>query len=68
MALTKAILEPDNSNLDHFPGEYGIPFFGKMLQVVDDSVKLCDDHFKKFGPVSKIDLVKKSESLTVLRA
>ena len=66
MALTKAILEPDNSNLDHFPGEYGIPFFGKMIQIVDDSIKVCDDHFKRFGPVSKIDMVKNQKVLLCL--
>ena len=66
MEYSRLLKEPDNSNLDSFPGEYGIPFFGKMIQVVDDSVKLCQDHFNRFGPVSKIDLVKNQKVLLCL--
>ena len=47
---------PDNRNLDLFPGEYGLPFLGKTIQLVKDTVALCYDHYKRFGPVSKLEI------------
>ena len=49
---------PDNRDLSNFPGEYGLPFLGKTIEVVKDSIAVCNDHFKRFGAVSKIDMVR----------
>ncbi len=29
---------PDNRDLSNFPGEYGLPFLGKTIEVVKDSI------------------------------
>ncbi len=57
---------PDNRNLDLFPGEYGLPFLGKTIQLVKDTVALCYDHYKRFGPVSKLDIVRGQRVLMCL--
>lgn len=48
-------LQPDNTDLDHIPGEYGvIPYLGKTIQLVNDLYGLLDDCYKRYGEVSKI--------------
>jgi len=57
---------PDNRDLSNFPGEYGLPFLGKTIEVVKDSIAVCNDHFKRFGAVSKIDMVRGQRVLMCL--
>ncbi|NRB37226.1 MAG: cytochrome P450 [Pseudomonadales bacterium] len=46
--------ENDNTNLDHIPGEYGLPFIGKAIPILKDLHNVIDDHYKRFGEVSRI--------------
>src|SRR5437016_4980630 len=47
-------LEKDNHELGHIPGEYGLPWFGKAVSVMSDLHNVIDDHYKRFGGVSRI--------------
>lgn len=44
--------QPDAQNLDHIPGEYGMPVLGKTYEVLTDLHALVQDHFVRFGEVS----------------
>ncbi|TNF34456.1 MAG: cytochrome P450 [Gammaproteobacteria bacterium] len=46
--------QPDNKDLDHIPGEYGLPWVGKAIPIMKDVYATVDDHYKRFGPVSRI--------------
>ena len=46
--------EEDNSNLDHIPGEYGLPLIGKAIPFLKDPLELIEDHYNKYGEVSRI--------------
>ncbi|ROS05306.1 cytochrome P450 [Sinobacterium caligoides] len=48
--------EKDNKNLDHIPGEYGLPFIGKTLPLLSRLHDVVDDHYKRFGEVSRVRL------------
>ena len=39
MSNTK--LAPDNRDLSQFPGEYGLPFLGKTIDLVKDTLGFC---------------------------
>jgi cytochrome P450 len=47
-------LEADNTDLNHIPGDYGLPVAGKTLSIVKDFYGTIDDHYKKHGPISRI--------------
>ena len=64
MSNTK--LAPDNRNLSQFPGEYGLPFLGKTIDLVKDTLAFCNDHYERFGPVSRLDMVKNQRILMCL--
>ena len=34
-------LAPDNRDLSMFPGEYGLPFLGKTIEFVKDTLAQC---------------------------
>ena len=64
MSNTK--LAPDNRDLSQFPGEYGLPFLGKTIDLVKDTLAFCNDHYERFGPVSRLDMVKNQRILMCL--
>ena len=35
-------LAPDNRDLSMFPGEYGLPFLGKTVEFVKDTLAMCN--------------------------
>ena len=51
-------LAPDNRDLSMFPGEYGLPFLGKTVEFVKDTLAMCNKHYERYGPVSRLDMVK----------
>lgn len=49
--------QPDNTDLGHIPGEYGaIPYLGKTITLIHHLYELIDDHYKRFGPVSRLKI------------
>ena len=47
------------------PG-YRYPFFGKTIEFVKDTLAVCADHYERFGPVSRLDMVKNQRVLMCL--
>lgn len=66
MAIDTNSFAPDNRDLSMFPGEYGYPFFGKTIEFVKDTLAVCADHYERFGPVSRLDMVKNQRVLMCL--
>ncbi len=50
-------LKPNNYDLGHIPGEYGLPVVGRTFALFKDFYGLVDDQYKKYGPVSRIGLI-----------
>jgi len=48
--------KPDAQNLDHIPGEYGMPVLGKTFQILSDLSALVQDHYTRFGEVSRVNI------------
>ena len=40
-------LPPDNRDLSMFPGQYGWPFLGKTVELVKDTLAMCNKHYDK---------------------
>ena len=59
-------LAPDNRDLSMFPGEYGLPFLGKTIEFVKDTLAMCNKHYEKYGPISRLDMVKNQRVLMCL--
>lgn len=57
--------EKDNTNLDHIPGEYGLPLIGKAIPILNDLHNVVDDHYKRFGEVSRIRIGEQKGVLVV---
>jgi cytochrome P450 len=47
---------PANRDLSHLHGEYGWPFVGKTLAMVQDPLSLFGHFYEKYGPVSRISI------------
>jgi hypothetical protein len=47
---------PSNRDLSHMHGDYGWPFVGKTWDIFRDPHTLFDDHYEKYGPISRISL------------
>lgn len=45
---------PDNHDLMHIPGDYGLPWFGKAVSIINDLHNVIDHHYKRYGEVSRI--------------
>ena len=60
------LLAPDNRDLSRFPGEYGWPFLGKTLELVKDTLGTCNKHYERYGPVSRLDMVRNQRVLMCL--
>jgi cytochrome P450 len=48
---------PDAKDLDHIPGTDGFPYFGEGLRTIWGLENLLDDHYKKWGEVSRVKLL-----------
>ena len=59
-------LGPDNRDLSMFPGEYGLPYLGKTIELVKDTLGYCNYHYEKYGPVSRLDMVRNQRVLMCL--
>ena len=59
-------LPPDNRDLSMFPGQYGWPFLGKTVELVKDTLAMCNKHYDKYGPVSRLDMVRNQRVLMCL--
>lgn len=44
---------PDNQDLRHIPGEYGLPLIGSALSFGTNPLKFCDERFHRYGAISK---------------
>ncbi len=48
--------QPDCTDLDHIPGNFGLPFLGHFIGFVKDLRGLSDSLFKRYGPLCKFNL------------
>jgi cytochrome P450 len=53
---TSYLNAPDNTQLEHIQGDYGIPVFGKAFSFIKDPQAVALDHYRRFGPISRIRL------------
>jgi cytochrome P450 len=47
---------PDNRDLSHIPGAYGLPYLGFMLPLLKDPYAVLKRHYDRFGAVSRARL------------
>ena len=47
---------PANRDLSHMHGDYGWPFVGKTWDIFRDPHTLFDNHYEKYGPISRISI------------
>jgi len=45
---------PDNRDLRHIPGDYGLPLVGNAVSMTANPLKFCDKRFQRYGEVSRI--------------
>ena len=50
------VAQRDNTDLDHIPGNYGLPVIGDTFGFVVKPFEILDRRYRKFGPVSKISM------------
>jgi len=48
---------PDNHDVDHIPGDYGIPYFGSSLQTIFGLDKFVKERWEKYGAVSRVKML-----------
>ena len=48
---------PNNTDLNHIPGENGLPLVGRTYGLIKDFYGLCNDQYQKYGPVSRVGLI-----------
>ncbi|MFK7977133.1 MAG: cytochrome P450 [Halioglobus sp.] len=56
MTATHYLQRPDNRDLSHLPGDYGLPLIGNAMSFGTNPLKFCDDRFQRFGPISRIGM------------
>ena len=44
---------PDNRDLRHIPGDYGLPLIGNVLRLSANPLRFCDERFHRYGEVSR---------------
>lgn len=49
--------QPDNTKLDHIPGDYGLPVLGYTIPLVKDLHATIDRQYQRFGAVSRFRLI-----------
>jgi len=47
----------DNTDLDHIPGDYGIPYFGCSLSLIFRFYEFTKGNYEKYGEVSRMKLL-----------
>lgn len=50
-------MQPINNHLEHVPGNVGWPWVGRTFELVKDFYGLMDEHYKMYGPVSRLKLI-----------
>ncbi len=50
------VRQPDNKNLRHIPGNYGLPLIGDTFKFVIDPFATLDRHYRRWGPIFKASL------------
>jgi cytochrome P450 len=50
------LFHKDNSRLGHIPGDYGLPYIGHALSLVNDPYPILKSHYDRFGPISRMRL------------
>ncbi|MCY4044160.1 MAG: cytochrome P450 [Cellvibrionales bacterium] len=48
--------QPDNADIKHIPGKYGIPILGRGVSVFLNFPKVINEHAQKWGDVSRIQI------------
>lgn len=56
MTTTHYLQRPDNRDLSHLPGDYGLPLIGNAISFGSNPLKFCDDRFHRYGPISRIGM------------
>lgn len=63
---TDYVNEPDNTDLNHIPGNYGaLPYLGNTIDIVKDLYGFIDKNYKRYGEVSKIKIAGQPSLLVV---
>ncbi len=55
-ALPEYTRHPDNKNLRHIPGHYGLPLIGDTFRFVLKPYEVLDEHYRRYGAVFKASL------------
>lgn len=48
--------QPTNSDLGHIPGNDGMPILGRAIAFGSDPHKVCEEHYRLYGPVSRMKM------------
>ncbi len=48
------IHQPNATNLDHIPGDYGLPLVGHTFSYIKDPMIWAQQRYKKYGPLQRI--------------
>jgi cytochrome P450 len=54
---TSYLTRPDATDSDHIPGSDGLPYFGRALNTIFGLEELLEEHYKKWGEVSRIKIL-----------
>lgn len=49
------IHEPNNTKLDHIPGDWGMPVLGHTIEFFNEPVLWAQRNYKKYGPLVKLN-------------
>ena len=49
--------EPDCTDLKHIPGDFGLPVIGNMIAFVKDLRGMVERRTRKYGPISRINII-----------
>lgn len=48
--------QPTNLDLGHIPGDDGLPILGRAIAFGADPHKVCEEHYHRYGPVSRMKM------------
>lgn len=54
MTAVNYLERPDNRDLQHIPGDYGLPLIGCALNFGTNPLKFCDERFHRYGDISRL--------------
>lgn len=49
--------QPDNKHIKHIPGREGLPYLGRMIDIVRDYMGVINDHKTNFGNISRVKAI-----------